>query len=61
MPELERRSTQYRTTKPWVENLVKPVSIMMTFIRAEREAEWWLHLWAFEEMLPYFFAPGHIN
>ena len=34
---------------------------MMAFIRAEREAEWSLHLWAFEQMIPYFFAAGHIN
>jgi len=40
---------------------VKPVFIMMAFIRAEREAEWSLHLWAFEQMLPYFFAAGHMN
>ena len=52
MAELERRSTQSRTTKLWVENLVKPVFIMMAFIRAEREAEWSLHLWAFEQMIP---------
>jgi len=34
---------------------------MMVFIRAEREGEWPLHLWAVQEMLPYFFAAGLHN
>ena len=31
------------------------------FVRAEREADWPLHLWAVKEMPPYFFAAGHCN
>ena len=34
---------------------------MMMYIRAEREADWCLHLTAVKEMLPYFFAAGHVN
>ena len=34
---------------------------MMLFVRAEREADWVLHLWAVTEMIPYFFAAGHVN
>ena len=34
---------------------------MMAFIRAEREGDWPLHLFAVHKMLPYFFASGHVN
>lgn len=35
---------------------------MMSYARAEREADWCLHLWCVEEMLPYFSAAaGHWN
>ena len=34
---------------------------MMVFVRAEREANWPLHLWAVEQMMPYFFASAHFN
>ncbi len=39
----------------------QPVFIIMRFVRAEREAEWLLHLEAFKQMLPYFFAAGHVH
>ena len=45
----------------WINNLIRPVFLMMLFIRAEREGEFPLHLYACKEMLPYFFAAGHIN
>lgn len=35
--------------------------VIMKFIRAEREADWPLHLAAVAEMMPYFFASGHFN
>ena len=58
MTILEVKATE---SKLWVENLIKPVFIMMLFVRAEREADWILHLWAVSRMLPYFFAAGHVN
>ena len=58
---LEDLSLQSRTTKLWVDNLIQPVLIMMLFIRAEREADWPLHLLATKMMMPYFFAAGHFN
>ena len=58
---LETNASQSRTTQLWVENLVKPIFIMLLFVRAEREADWPLHLWAVKEMLPFFFAAGHCN
>ena len=59
MEDLENKATSSPTSKLWLENLVKPVFIMMVFVRAEREGEWPLHLWAVQQMLPYFFAAGH--
>ncbi len=57
---LECGATKSRTTKLWVDCLIKPVLIMMMFVRAEREGEWPLHLLAVNAMMPYFFAAGHI-
>ena len=34
---------------------------MVIFVRAEREADWLLHLWAVKQMMPYFFAAAHFN
>ena len=54
-------SSRSRTAKHWVENLIEPVFLLMTFVRAEREGDWPLHLYACSQMLPYFFAAGHSN
>ena len=61
MLALERKASSSRKSKIWIENLIKPMLIMMLFVRAEREADWALHLWAVKEMIPYFFAAGHVN
>lgn len=61
MKVLDTKSQESRTTKLWVENLIKPVMLMMMFVRAEREADWPLHLFCVKEMLPYFYAAGHFN
>ena len=61
MQALEKTAEVNRTAKVWLENVIKPVFIMMRFIRAEREGNWPLHLHATWEMLPYFFAAGHVN
>ena len=58
---LENASSKSITSKHWVENLIKPVLMVMQFIRAEREGEWALHLHACKEMIPYFFAANHTN
>ena len=34
---------------------------MMVFVRAEREADWPLHLWAVGEIILFFFAVGYCN
>ena len=61
MSKLEEMSRASRTTKLWVDCLIRPVLIMMLFVRAERESEWPLHMKALNMMMPYFFAAGHIN
>ena len=58
---LEKEATKSRTAKVWVENLIIHVLIMMIYVQAEREAELSLHLWAMQQMIPYFFAAGHVN
>ena len=58
---LESKATQSKTAKMWVECFMKPVLIIMQFVRAEREGDWPLHLCAVEKMLPYFFASSHVN
>ena len=55
------RASSHNTTKLWVDCLIKPVFIMMMFVRAEREADWPFHLCAVYAMMPYFFSAGHIN
>ena len=45
----------------WINNLIRPVFLMMLFVRAEREGEFPLHLYACRQMIPYFFAAGHVN
>ena len=45
----------------WINNLIKPVFLMMLYLRAEREGEFALHLHACKMMMPYFFAAKHIN
>ena len=60
MQEMKARASKSRTATLGG-NLILPVLLMLIFIRAEREREWALHLWAVNEMIPYFFAAGHIH
>ena len=61
MEELETQANQSRTTRLWLDNLIKPVLIIMLHVRAEREGDWPLHLYSTQLMIPYFFAAGHFN
>ena len=54
-------SSRSKTSHGWIDCVIKAVFIMMMFIRAERAADWCLHLTAAKEMLPNFFAVGHDN
>ena len=47
-----------RTAMLWLQYL-DMVSILQRFIKAERMANWKLHLQIVQDMLPYFAASGH--
>ena len=61
MQVLEDIANRSKTAKLWIDILIKPMFIIMQFVRAEREADWLLHLEAFKQMLPYFFEAGHVH
>ena len=54
-------ASRSRTTRLWVDCFVKPMLTILKYIRAEREADWPLHVLAVKEMLVLFFAAGHHN
>ena len=58
---LETEAGNSQTTKLWVDVLMKPVLLTMMFVRAEREGDWPLHMATSKQMLPFFFAAGHVN
>ena len=49
MKALDQIASESRTVKLWVEILVKPVLLMMTYVMAEREGDWLLHLATFKK------------
>ena len=59
--DLEKRASQSKTVKWWIYILIKPVFIMMSYIRAERKGDWLLHLSSFRQMIPYYFAAGDVH
>ena len=61
MQILETEASKSQTTKLWVDVLIKPVLLNMMSVRAEREGDWPLHMATYKQMLPYFFAAGHVN
>jgi hypothetical protein len=61
MKALEQIARQNRTVKLWVDVLLKPILLMMTYTRAEHQVDWILHLATFRKMLPYYFASHHVN
>ena len=58
---LNNISEKSRLTEHWINSLIKPVLLIMLYVRAEREGEFALLLYACKQMLPYFFAAGHWN
>ena len=52
------KSDRSRTAAVWLQYMAM-VDILRTFIKAERTANWELHLQALSEMLPYLAASGH--
>ena len=60
MQILETDASKSQTTKLWVDVLIKLVLLSMMFVWAVREGDWPLHLATYTQMLPYFFAAGHV-
>ena len=58
--ELDRLANSSRTVKFWIQ-YYKQVEIMRLFVRAERSSDWKLHLYAVQQMVPYFHEAGHLN
>lgn len=58
---LDELSALSRTTKMWVNNIIKPTFLMMRFCRASHEGDWALHIKTAEDMLPYMFAAHKYN
>ena len=59
--EKENEEEENKLAKHWVVNFIKPMLLILLYIRAEREGDFSLHLYACHKMMPYFFASGHIN
>ena len=54
-------SAKRNLVKHWIRNLIKPVLLIMLYVREEREGEFALHLDVCKRMLPHFFAAFHWN
>ena len=54
-------STKSRTTKAWIELVIKPTLLIMQFTRTTHEPDYALLTSTMNKMLPYFFAPHKHN
>ena len=61
LQQLEIISLKSKTSQLWIDCLIKPVFVILRYIRAEREADWALHLNSVREMMPLCFAAGHTH
>lgn len=61
LSDLEIWAECSKTCRLWLDCLIKPVFLMMAYIRAEREGDWLLRVYCVKSMMPYFFAAGHHN
>ena len=59
--ELDAISAKSKTAQLWIDCLIKPLFIILKYIRAEREADWALQLDTVKETIPLFFAAGHTH
>ncbi len=61
LARLDHAASRSNTSKLWVDCFIKPVFIIILYVRAEREGDWPLHLLVVKQILPYFFASAHVN
>ena len=57
---IETKSSRNVNFKFWWQH-IEMVSTLLSFIRAQREANWYLHLASVKMMIPYFFHYNHQN
>ena len=57
---LDAYSSKSMLSEHWVDNLIRPVMLIMMYVYAEHEGDFSLHLHACYKMMPYFFAAGHL-
>lgn len=50
-----------KSAKLWLDCFIRPVLFIIVFTRADREFNWPLHFCAPSQVLPCFFASGHVN
>ena len=58
---LDAIAMQSRTSKLWVDCLIKPVFTILKYTQAERESDWHLHVDMVKKIIPLFFAAGHYH
>ena len=57
---IERECCRNVNFKIW-RQYIEMVSILLSFTRAQREGNWYLHIASFKMMIPYFFHYNHQN
>ena len=45
----------------WKKNWIKPLFLMLLYISVARERGFGFYLFAFKQMIPYYFVAGHFN
>ena len=58
---LEGLASKSRPVKLRLDGLVWPIFIVLTFIKSSCEADWSLHIYKVNLMLPYFAAASHLH
>ena len=58
---LDQLSKHNRTSKLWIDYLIRPVLIILQYVRAEGEGDWHRHLRCVEVMITHFFAGGLVH
>ena len=58
---LDDIASKSKTSMLWIDCFIKPIFLMMQYVRAEREGDWSLHLLCVKRMLPYFYSGSHIH
>ena len=62
MTKLEERASKHEACKLWVDYLVKPVLLIITYVKARKRGKLaTIHVHYVRAMMPFFFTAGHQN